>query len=158
MLCGSIAAQIAACEAHQQPPVLYVGNLSPTRDFLDVRDVVAALWFLAEHGQAGELYNVCSGQERAVSDVIDHLLAEARLPITLKPDPERQRPSDVPRCIGNPARLFAAGWRPHITLAQSLHDTLAWWRVALHQGPTTAIDVVPQELFGGSQSSVQVVT
>ena len=38
-----------------------VGNLNAARDFLDVRDVVAAYVALAREAHAGKTYNVCSG-------------------------------------------------------------------------------------------------
>src|SRR5690606_15469175 len=42
--------------------VVQVGNLSPKRDFTDVRDVVRAYRLLVERGTPGEVYNVCSGK------------------------------------------------------------------------------------------------
>jgi GDP-4-dehydro-6-deoxy-D-mannose reductase len=156
MLCGGMAAQIVAVEAAQiaaveaaqtaaveaadQPPTLRVGNLSPTRDYLDVRDVVVALWLLGRHGRAGGVHNICSGEERRVEDVVRSLAACSTWPIALEVDPERQRPSDIPRCVGIPdATLAALGWRPTIPLAQSLAETLAWWRLAYRNGPTTPL-------------------
>ena len=47
-----------------RPPVLQVGNLEAVRDFTDVRDVVRAYWVLLEKGEAGAVYNVCSGRGR----------------------------------------------------------------------------------------------
>ena len=41
---------------------LEVGNLDVVRDFTDVRDVVRAYRLLSERGQAGEIYNLGSGQ------------------------------------------------------------------------------------------------
>jgi GDP-4-dehydro-6-deoxy-D-mannose reductase len=162
MLCGAMAAQIAACEAGEQQPLLRVGNLAPTRDFLDVRDVVKGLWLLALHGRPGEVHNVCSGQEWRVEEVVRQLVAYSPLTITLVPDPERQRPSDVPRCVGVPNPLLRdAGWQPAVSLAQSLHDTLAWWRKAYREGPTYPIkyDSEPPTTGSdfGSQSKARVV-
>lgn len=140
MLCGGMAAQIVACEKGQRPSAIQVGNLSPTRDYLDVRDAVNALWQLAQHGRPGAVHNICSGQERTVEAVVRLLLAQSSLNIRLAPDPARQRPADVPRCVGLPDPLLhVEGWRPIIPLAQSLADTLAWWRVAANTGPTTPI-------------------
>ena len=45
-----------------------VGNLTPRRDFTDVRDVVRAYRLLVEHGEPGEVYNVCTGGDIAVRD------------------------------------------------------------------------------------------
>lgn len=129
MLCGGMAAQIAACERDSLPPILRVGNLSPTRDYLDVRDAARGLWLLGQHGRSGAIHHICSGQERRVEEVVGQLAACSTLPIRLEPDPARQRPSDIPRCVGEPdATLRAIGWQPTIPLPQSLADTLAWWR------------------------------
>ena len=43
MLCGAIAAQVAAIEAGRQPPEVHVGNLSPVRDYVDVPRCCARL-------------------------------------------------------------------------------------------------------------------
>ena len=42
-------------------PVIYVGDLKPTRDYSDVRDIVRGYWLLLERGEPGEVYNLCSG-------------------------------------------------------------------------------------------------
>ena len=141
MLCGAMAAQIVACEVAEQPPIISTGNLSPTRDFLDVRDVVRGLWLLVQHGQPGEAYNICSGEERCVEDVVRQLIAHSTLEISQQPDPARQRPADVPRCVGVPNPfLRSVGWQPVISLEDSLRDTLAWWRLAHQIGPTYPIE------------------
>ena len=57
--------------------VLPVGNLSPRRDFTDVRDVVRAYRLLVQRGEAGEVYNVCSGQDVAIEEVVRRLLVLA---------------------------------------------------------------------------------
>ena len=91
------------------------------------------------------------------------LASYATREISLVPDPDRQRPSDVMRCVGVPNPLLrAAGWRPTISLAQSLHDTLAWWRLAAREGPGAPIhfgvDLPASGVVYGSQSSARVVT
>jgi len=45
------------------------GALVTRRDFTDVRDVVRAYRLLAERGQPGTVYNICSGVDVAISDV-----------------------------------------------------------------------------------------
>src|SRR5579871_3910556 len=57
---ASLAAQLAGIAAGG-PPELRVGNLAAARDFIDVRDAVAAYAALARDGEGGEIYNVCSG-------------------------------------------------------------------------------------------------
>lgn len=101
--------------------VVPVGNLSARRDFTDVRDVVRAYRLLAEHGEPGEAYNVCSGRAASVQELAELLLTMARHPMELKPDPALERPVDVPVLLGDYSRLRdATGWEPTIPLEQTL--------------------------------------
>jgi GDP-4-dehydro-6-deoxy-D-mannose reductase len=111
---------------------LAVGDLTPRRDFTDVRDVVRAYRLLAQRGEPGEAYNVCSGHDVAVQEIADRLVAMAERPMTLVPDPELFRPVDTPVLRGDPGRLEAAtGWSPQIGLDQTLADVLDDWRKRL---------------------------
>ncbi len=47
------ASQIAAIEAGQREPVMFVGNLTAERDFTDARDVVRAYYLMLTQGQPG---------------------------------------------------------------------------------------------------------
>ena len=60
-VCSDFARQVALIEAGKQDPVISVGNLDSSRDFLDVRDVAKAYWHIMNRGRPGEAYNVCSG-------------------------------------------------------------------------------------------------
>ena len=126
---SSFARQIAEIEAGLRPPVIHVGNLEAVRDFTDVRDVVRAYWGLLQRGEAGQVFNVCSGRGRPIRDLLDILLGLARATVEIRLDPERLRPADVPVLIGDPARLQATtGWRPEIPIEKTLEDLLADWR------------------------------
>jgi GDP-4-dehydro-6-deoxy-D-mannose reductase len=136
---SGLAAQVARNERDGGDEVL-AGDLSPQRDFTDVRDVVRAYRLLVERGEPGVAYNVCSGRAVAVSEVADHLLGLARRPMRVVLDPERLRPVDLPVLRGDGSRLRAAtGWEPEITLDRTLADLLDWWRerVAAEAGQTT---------------------
>ena len=109
--------------------VVPVGNLTPRRDFTDVRDVVRAYRLLVLHGESGEAYNVCTGTDLAISELADQLVSMAARPMRLEEDPALQRPVDVPVLRGDPTKLHkATGWAPEIALAQTLSDLLGEWR------------------------------
>ena len=125
---SALAARIAANERSGATAV-QVGNLSARRDFTDVRDVVRAYRLLAEHGEPGEVYNVCSGESFAVSDLADRLLAQARHRMGIEPDDGLRRPVDVPELTGDPSKLRAIShWHPEIPLEVTLRDILDHWR------------------------------
>jgi len=128
-VCAALARQVARIEAGLQPPVLQAGNLDPVRDFSDVRDVAAAYAAVIEHGAAGDVYNVCSGAGVSIAEVVAVLRTHATVPLRASSDAKLRRRLDVPRLVGSAERLHAAtGWRPAI----SLDETLAWvlddWR------------------------------
>jgi GDP-4-dehydro-6-deoxy-D-mannose reductase len=109
--------------------VVPVGNLTPRRDFTDVRDVVRAYRLLVEEAEPGEAYNVCSGVEIAVSELADRLVSMAAREMRLEEDAQLQRPVDVPVLRGDYRKLHkATNWQPEITLDETLNDILGEWR------------------------------
>ena len=126
---SGVARQLAQIEAGRLEPVIRTGNLEARRDFTDVRDTVRAYRALVDRGEAGTAYNVCSGVARPVRDLLDGLIALARVPVTVETDPDRQRPNDRDLLLGNPSRIRRdTGWQPVVPLAQTLRDLLDYWR------------------------------
>lgn len=136
---GNFARQIALIEAGMAEPVLRVGNLTAQRDFLPVRDVVAAYLALAERGRPGEAYNIGSGRARGVEELLRALLAQARVEITVRPDPERFRPVDVPLLVADTTKLRReTGWEPREDFTRALAETLEYWRQVVRQSAAAA--------------------
>lgn len=103
-----------------------VGVLTTRRDFTDVRDVVRAYRELALKGQAGEIYNVASGKDYAMSDIADQIRAEIFPEVNFELDPQLVRPVDVPVLRGDARRLRAiTAWEPEISIATSVADIIA---------------------------------
>lgn len=131
---SSLARQIAEVEL-QGGGVVKAGNLSPRRDFTDVRDVVRAYRLLIERGVAGDVYNVCSGRAVAVEDIATLLVSMAGSEVRLEVDPDRVRAVDIPVLCGDNARLVAVtGWRPEHPLERTLGEVLGTWRRELATG------------------------
>jgi GDP-4-dehydro-6-deoxy-D-mannose reductase len=107
---------------------IVVGNLTARRDLTDVRDVVRAYRLLAERGVAGEVYNVCSGQDIAIADVALEMQRLAGVELRFDLDPALSRPVDVPVVRGDFTKLReATGWEPRFTLERTLLDVLEQW-------------------------------
>ncbi len=97
------------------------GNLTPIRDLLDVRDVVAAYRMLLAQGAAGQAYNVARGEGVALSEVFHRLAALLGVQAEPKPDPALHRAADIPHLVGDSTKLRrATGWAPNISLEQTL--------------------------------------
>lgn len=126
---SAFAQQIAGIEAGRIPPVLRVGNLDARRDLSDVRDVVRAYRLMVDAAEPGIPYNVCSGQAYRIGDLLEILLSMSAQPITVEPDPARQRPADTPLVLGDHRSLTrAVGWSPAWPIRQTLQDLLDFWR------------------------------
>lgn len=121
--------QMAAIEAGLQPPVMAVGNLEPRRDFTHTSDVARALWLLLDRGAPGQVYNLCSGEATRIGDIVEEVRAQGRVPIEVRVDQARLRPSDEPLLMGDNSKLKAAtGWEPQITMPQIVAELLTYWR------------------------------
>ncbi len=128
-VCADFARQIARIELRLGEPVLRVGNLAAARDFLDVRDVVAAYRLVLERGTPESAYNVCSGRVWTVADLLRTLLGHAVIKIKVEVELSRHRPIDIPLLQGDPGRLVGeTGWMPRHTMEATLLDLLEYWR------------------------------
>jgi GDP-4-dehydro-6-deoxy-D-mannose reductase len=126
---SGFARRIADIEAGRWKPEIAVGNLDARRDLTDVRDTVRAYQAIVERGRPGRPYNVCSGRAIAIRDLLDMLLARARVAITVRVDPTRYRPNDAPLLLGDPARIRTElGWTAEIPIERTLDDLLNEWR------------------------------
>jgi GDP-4-dehydro-6-deoxy-D-mannose reductase len=127
----SFAISSFARQAAEDAERIVTGNPATRRDYTDVRDVVRAYRLLAERGEAG-VFNVCSGRATSTAELVAMLGREC--------DGAEPRPNEVMELRGSYERLRAAtGWEPEIPLAQTVQDTLTWWR----DGPGRARTAAP---------------
>jgi len=128
--CADFARGIVSIEqGHQE--MLQAGNLSPVLDVLDVRDAVAALLTVAEHGEKGAVYNLCSGKGYSIKQILDIMMSHARCRPEVIVDPKKLRHQDHAWLVGDNSKLRQLGWVPKIPLETTLKDILAFWRKEL---------------------------
>lgn len=128
LVCAAFARQVAAIEAGAEP-VIEVGNLSPERDFTDVRDIARGYVALARNGTPGTATNLCSGRAVRIEDVLTMLLDKSTTKIEVRADPDRARPVEVHRQVGSYARAERdLDWSPRIPLPDSIAEVLQEWR------------------------------
>ena len=101
-------------------PSIPVGNLGPEREFLDVRDLAAALTLVVEKGETGLVYNVASGVGTKLGDLLRKLSDIIGWHGQAVPDQTLFRNADIPFLVGDAERLKGLGW----TATRSLDDTL----------------------------------
>ncbi|MBM4242422.1 MAG: NAD-dependent epimerase/dehydratase family protein [Deltaproteobacteria bacterium] len=128
-VCPDFAGQVAAIASGRRPPVIEVGNLDVTRDFLDVRDVARGYADALERGRSGEIYNLCSGHGITIRSILDDLCALAGVRPEIRVLPERHRVAEVPAYWGSGTRAAASlRWVPTIPWRLTLADLLDWCR------------------------------
>lgn len=120
--------QVANIEKGLQENVIKVGNLGAYRDFSDVRDVVRAYLILAKRGVSGEIYNVGRGKSIQINEILNILLTLSKVNIQIEIDKNKFRPIDVPNICADITKINQIGWRPKISLKQSITETLNYFR------------------------------
>jgi nucleoside-diphosphate-sugar epimerase len=107
----------------RRAPAVELGNLHVEREFNDVRMVCGAYLALLAHGQAGEVYNVCSGQPYTLQHVIDTLAALTGHSIEAMVNPAFVRTNEVHSLCGSPDKLRAC---VGALKSYRLDETLSW--------------------------------
>jgi len=118
-----------------QDPVIHIGNGAIVRDFVDVRDVVAAYTHLLSGGKRGDVYNICSGTGRTINEIVILLSTMKGIDVKVHQELEQIRPIDNPRIIGSNNKIRRdIGWKPCIPFEQSLESTFDYWDHRIKQG------------------------
>ncbi|MFA5859197.1 MAG: GDP-mannose 4,6-dehydratase [Elusimicrobiota bacterium] len=128
---SSFAKQIVEIEKGLREPVIHVGNLKSVRTFLDIRDVVDAYWIMTEKCDFGEVYVIGSDQTMELEELLNKLLSLSTVGknVRVEVDKNRLRASDVTLQIPDSTKFIQkTGWKPKITIDQSMKDLLDYWR------------------------------
>ncbi len=132
----AFARQVMRIAAGLQDPVLAVGDLSPLRDFIDVRDVCAAYAACLRPDldiAPGTILNIASGQPRRIGDVLQSLMDLAGVAARVETTGHLLRAADIPFAAGHAdAARALLGWTPSIPFSLTLADVIAEWRVRVH--------------------------
>jgi NAD dependent epimerase/dehydratase len=113
-----------------------LGSLSPTRDLTFVADTAEGFRAVAEGtGGLGEVFNMGSGFEISMGEVVDMLSQISGRKVVVTEDPARVRPenSEVGRLWSDSSKIESAfGWKPSHAgrdgLYRGLEKTYAWFR------------------------------
>ena len=113
-----------------------LGSLSPTRDLTFVTDTAEGFRAVAEGtGGLGEVFNMGSGFEISMGEVVEMLCEISGRKVAVTEDPARVRPenSEVERLWSESSKIQSAfGWKPAHAgrdgLYRGLEKTYAWFR------------------------------
>ena len=103
------------------------GDGKQSRDFIFVKDVVRANLLAAESESAGEAFNICTGHETSLLDLLEELSEVS--PQQPEVRFEAPRPGDIYRSLGNPEKAARAfDFRARTSLADGLAQTVEWMK------------------------------
>jgi UDP-glucose 4-epimerase len=109
-------------------PITVYGDGGQTRDLINVHDIVRANLVASEHPDAaGKVFNVCTGIETKLLDLLDVLYA--MFPNAPKHEFAPPRAGDLYRSIGSPQKaLDVMGFKAQVSLEDGLKETVEWMR------------------------------
>ena len=107
-------------------PVTIYGDGGQTRDLINVRDVVRANLIASEHpNAAGKVFNVCTGIETRLLDLLEVLFD--LFPNVPEPEFAAPRAGDLYRSIGSPQKAKdEMGFKAQVTLEEGLKEVVEW--------------------------------
>ncbi|HOW08738.1 MAG TPA: NAD-dependent 4,6-dehydratase LegB [Bacteroidales bacterium] len=108
-----------------------LGDLSPTRDFNYVKDIVEGFVSIAENTNTiGKEINIASNSEISMTDIARMIQDLMNMTVHIVEDEHRLRPnkSEVYRLWGDNTLITSlTGWRPRFTLEDGLRETCEWY-------------------------------
>jgi UDP-glucose 4-epimerase len=109
-------------------PVTVYGDGGQTRDLINIRDVVRANLIASRHpGAAGRVFNICTGVETRLLDLLDVMYE--LVPNSPPPQFAAPRAGDIYRSVGSPQKAAGVlGFRAEVSLVDGLQETLEWMR------------------------------
>lgn len=123
----TIISQIAAGKKRVK-----LGALSPTRDFIFVRDTCRGfISVLKTNATVGEVLNIGSGTEISIGDTFNLIRDIMAADVEVETDTRRLRPdkSEVSRLCCDYSKLKSlTGFEPAVTIRQGLEETVGWFR------------------------------
>jgi len=119
--------QLVRIKKGLQKPVLEVGNLTPRRAFLDVKDAVRGFYVAATKGHRGEAYNLCAANTHTIGEVLHFAIDLSGLKVEIRQVARLMRPSDEPIIFGNTKKIRKdTGWRPMLSIKKTLASMLEY--------------------------------
>jgi UDP-glucose 4-epimerase len=111
-------------------PITIYGDGGQSRDLVNVKDVVQANLLASQHPKAaGQIFNVCTGVETRLLDLLD-ILYEI-FPHAPKHVHAEPRAGDIYRSIGTPQKAMEIlGFKPSVTLADGVYEAVEEMRNA----------------------------
>ena len=107
-----------------QKDTIELGNITPTRDMLYIKDAINGMLTIAEHGDG--IYNLGSGRETSIKEVVEtviNIIDPAKKYVSVE-SRKRSNAVDIPRMCADISKLKMLGWSPEVDLRDGLMKTI----------------------------------
>jgi NAD dependent epimerase/dehydratase len=112
--------------------VLKLGDLSPTRDLLFVKDTVRGFIEIAKSDELiGHDCNIASQSEISIAELAKELIRQINPAASIQEDAQRIRPqkSEVFRLYGSNEKIMKyTNWKMNYSFEQGLAETITWFK------------------------------
>ncbi|HKR51846.1 MAG TPA: NAD-dependent epimerase/dehydratase family protein [Pseudonocardiaceae bacterium] len=126
-------------------PIQIVGDLDrKTRDFVHVSDLVNGLLVIADRAKTGEVFNIGSGQEISMRELVDTIGAATGQEPALRVISEIE--DDTYRLVADISKLEGLGYRPVMHFGKGIRE------LADQLGPAPELPVAPTIFARGQQA------
>jgi nucleoside-diphosphate-sugar epimerase len=120
--------QVIRIKKGLQRPVIEVGNLKPSRAFLDVNDTVRGFYLAAMKGKRGESYNLCATTTYEIGELVRTVMRLSGVSAEIRPVGRLMRHSDEKIIFGSTDKIRKhTGWKPRFSIEQTLISMLEYW-------------------------------
>ena len=100
------------------------GNIDAKRDYCDVRDIVQAYVTLMLSARSGEVYNISTGRQIVLREIIEIIKKTLSLECEVKQDPLRIRAHDPDPMVMSSDKITALGWSPVYSVESTIQDMI----------------------------------
>lgn len=131
-----VQSEEASAGGNPRPQAFRLSSRHVLRDFLDVRDAVRAYDSILRYGKEGTVYRIDSGTQRSLGEIAEKLLVKAKATVFMDWGPDNAeeplvKPAgspDLDTASGAEQNAAALGWKPEISLEDSLRDIVDYYR------------------------------
>lgn len=111
---------------------LDLGNTAPLRDYIHTEDVAAAFEAVLQAGlpTGYHVFNLGSGEERSVDDILGALQTILGIPIEKRVNPEKVRPVERMHLLPDIGRIAeVTGWTPAHSFVEGITKLVDWYGI-----------------------------
>lgn len=120
-----VAERIVKMEKEKKVEPIVVSHLDNKREFLDVRDAVAAYEVLLAKGTDRSAYEIGSGKMNPLHEILNTFQSYTELNLSVS---SVNANPDIQPALMDSSKIEELNWEPHISLPESIFHILSYYR------------------------------